>query len=72
MLPVERPDQTETSELRAILDEELARLPERYRAAIVLCELEVLSRRQAWDGSAYPKRTLSSRLARQKSSSAID
>ena len=47
MLPVEPPDQTMASELRTILDEELARLPERHRAAIVLCELEGLSRREA-------------------------
>jgi RNA polymerase sigma factor (sigma-70 family) len=47
MLPVEPPDQTMTSELRAVLDEELARLPERHRTAILLCELEGLSRRQA-------------------------
>jgi RNA polymerase sigma factor (sigma-70 family) len=66
MLPVERPDQTETSELRAILDEELARLPERYRAAIVLCELEGLTRRQAAGRLGVSEGTLSSRLARAK------
>jgi RNA polymerase sigma factor (sigma-70 family) len=66
MLPVERPDQTETSELRAILDEELARLPERYRAAIVLCELEGLTRRQAAIRLGVSEGTLSSRLARAK------
>jgi hypothetical protein len=66
MFPVERPDQTETSELRAILDEELARLPERYRAAIVLCELEGLTRRQAAGRLGVSEGTLSSRLARAK------
>lgn len=66
MSPVERPDQTETSELRAILDEELARLPERYRAAIVLCELEGLTRRQAAGRLGVSEGTLSSRLARAK------
>ena len=67
MLPVEPPDQTMTSELRIILDEELARLPERHRAAIVLCELEGLSRRDAAARLNVSEGTLSSRLARAKS-----
>ena len=67
MLPVEPPDQTMASELRTILDEELARLPERHRAAIVLCELEGLSRREAALRLAISEGTLSSRLARAKS-----
>ena len=44
MLYVEPPDHTMQTELRTILDDELARLPERQRAPIVLCELEGLSR----------------------------
>ena len=43
--PVERMDESHNRELRSVLDEELAGLPERPRAAIVLCELEGLSRR---------------------------
>jgi len=66
MLSVEPPDQTLTSELRAILDEELGRLPERHRAAIVLCELEGLSRREAAGRLGVTEGTLSSRLARAK------
>ena len=67
MLPVEPPDQTMASELRTILDEELARLPERHRTAIVLCELEGLSRRDAAARLGLSEGTLSSRLARAKS-----
>ena len=67
MLPVEPPDQTMASELRAVLDEELARLPERHRTAILLCELEGLSRREAAIRLGISEGTLSSRLARAKS-----
>jgi len=59
-------DQPALSELRAILDEELARLPERYRGAVVLCELEGLSRRVAAQRLRIPEGTLASRLARAK------
>jgi RNA polymerase sigma factor (sigma-70 family) len=50
-------------ELMAILDEELARLPERLRAAVVLCELEGLTRSAAALRLGIPEGTLSSRLA---------
>jgi hypothetical protein len=53
-------------ELRLILDEELARLPERFRVALLLCELEGLSRPEASARLGIPEGTLSSRLARAK------
>jgi RNA polymerase sigma factor (sigma-70 family) len=61
-----QPDSIDSSELRAILDDELSRLPERHRAAIVLCELEGLSRREAAGRLGVSEGTLSSRLARAK------
>jgi RNA polymerase sigma factor (sigma-70 family) len=59
-------DEVARCELRSILDEELARLPERYRGAVVLCELEGLSRRTAARRLGISEGTLASRLARAK------
>jgi RNA polymerase sigma factor (sigma-70 family) len=66
MLPALMPDPRASNEMCAVLDEELARLPERYRSAIVLCELEGLPRRQAAAQLGISEGTLSSRLARAK------
>ena len=66
MSPSESIDEIHRSELRLILDEELARLPERHRAAILLCELEGLSRREAARQLGVSEGTLSSRSARAK------
>jgi RNA polymerase sigma factor (sigma-70 family) len=51
-------------ELLPILDEELNRLPHRYRAALLACELEGKSRREAAKQLGIPEGTLSTRLAR--------
>jgi RNA polymerase sigma factor (sigma-70 family) len=57
-----RPD-----DLREVLDRELAALPDVYRAAVVLCDLEGLSRRDAALRLGWPEGTLSGRLARARS-----
>src|SRR5581483_7396766 len=44
------------------LDQELAGLPAKYRAAIILCDLEGRSRRDVACQLAIPEGTLSSRL----------
>jgi hypothetical protein len=49
-------------ELQPILDEELARLPDRYRLPIVLCDLEGRTRREVAGQLGIPEGTLSSRL----------
>ncbi|MDY3558905.1 sigma-70 family RNA polymerase sigma factor [Gemmata sp. JC673] len=57
----EPPD--DNAELRRVIDEELARLPDKYRAAVVLCDLEGLPRSAAARALGVPEGTLSSRLA---------
>jgi RNA polymerase sigma factor (sigma-70 family) len=51
------------AELRRVIDEELAKLPDKYRTAVVLCELEGLPRATAAAQMGIPEGTLSSRLA---------
>ncbi len=53
-------------DLRDVLDRELERLPEAYRAAVVLCDLEGLPRRAAADRLGWPEGTLSGRLFRAR------
>jgi RNA polymerase sigma factor (sigma-70 family) len=57
------PGSPEFADLRRVIDEELARLPEKYRAAVVLCDLEGASRADAAARLSIPEGTLSSRLA---------
>jgi hypothetical protein len=50
-------------ELQAVLDRELHRLPDKYRLAVVLCDVEGRSRKEVARQLAIPEGTLSSRLA---------
>jgi RNA polymerase sigma factor (sigma-70 family) len=51
-------------ELRAVLDEELGRLPDRYRAPLLLCYFEGLTQDEAARRLGWKPRTVKARLAR--------
>jgi RNA polymerase sigma factor (sigma-70 family) len=62
----ERPPERDLSEVCAILDEEILRLPERYRTAVVLCYLEGRTRDEAARQLGWSLRTLERRLERSR------
>jgi RNA polymerase sigma factor (sigma-70 family) len=51
-------------DLQPLLDRELSRLPDRYRTAIVLCDLEGRTQKEAAQQLRVPEGTLSGRLSR--------
>jgi RNA polymerase sigma factor (sigma-70 family) len=63
--PVVEPHAADPESLR-VLDEEVGRLPDHLRAAVALCELEGVSRRDAAARLGVPEGTLSSRLAKAR------
>jgi RNA polymerase sigma factor (sigma-70 family) len=50
-------------DLQAVLDQELSRLPDKYRAVIVLCDLQGKTRKEAARHFRLPEGTVATRLA---------
>jgi len=61
------PQPAEDKDLQVALDEELHRLPDHYRAVIVLCDLEGKTQKEAARQLACPPGTVACRLARGRS-----
>jgi RNA polymerase sigma factor (sigma-70 family) len=53
-------------DLRPVLDEELSRLPDRYRTAVVLCDLEGRTHEEAARSLGCPRETVTTRLTRAR------
>src|SRR5262249_18818010 len=62
--PTEEPPDETWHELRRSLDEELGRLPDKYRLPVVFCDLEGRSRKEVARQLGLPESTPSSRLSR--------
>src|SRR5579863_599016 len=68
---VEMPDQAVADregwhDLQPLLDQELSRLPQRYRTVIVLCDLEGMTRKEAARQLRVPEGTIAGWLARAR------
>jgi RNA polymerase sigma factor (sigma-70 family) len=60
------PERDHWSDLQPLLDQEVSRLPEKYRTVIVLCDLESMTGRMAARHLDLPEGTVASRLARAR------
>ncbi|MHB1558503.1 MAG: RNA polymerase sigma factor [Isosphaeraceae bacterium] len=61
---IQEPDDSGLGELRGVIDAEVARLPERFRAPIVLCYFEGMTHDQAAERLGCPVGTVRSRMSK--------
>jgi RNA polymerase sigma-70 factor (ECF subfamily) len=61
---VDPADEAARRDLRRVLDDELSRLPEKYRVPVVLCYLEGRTQEEAARRLGCPRKTVTTRLAR--------
>jgi RNA polymerase sigma factor (sigma-70 family) len=66
MQPAQSPAAEDSGELRFMIDEELSRLPDSFRAPVVLCDLEGKTHKEAAAILGVPVGTVSSRLVRAR------
>jgi RNA polymerase sigma factor (sigma-70 family) len=59
-------EQDQWSDLQPVLDQELSRMPDKYRTVIVLCDLEGKTSKEAARQLGLPQGTVASRLARAR------
>src|SRR5262245_26410923 len=62
-MPIAQPAERTTADIGAVLDEEIARLPAKYRQAFILCHLEDKTNEEAAVLLGCPKGTVCSRLS---------
>jgi len=62
----EAPTENAMSDVRQVLDEELHRLPEKYRAPLVLCYLQGKTNDEAADQLGWTRGTIAGRLSRAR------
>jgi RNA polymerase sigma-70 factor (ECF subfamily) len=63
---IDPPSEVERRELRRMLDQELRQLPEKYRAPVVLCDLEGQTHEEAARQLGWPAGSMSRRLDRAR------